>query len=154
MEIQRSNYFEGVLQLRNCPPGLISNLQGTISRHPQISIAGVEKVRGGEDWYVTNQRVLRTLGRWLSQHYSGQMIMSRRLFTRRKLTSRDVYRVTVLFRYMPRKRGDTFTFQDSVYSITRFGPKLEARDTKTKRRRLIDYVDLPEAIWRSTSSRS
>lgn len=155
MQQTRLDYFEGILQLRNCPTFLIQQLAKAIDKHPQIALAKVEKVRGGgQDWYVSNQRVLRTIGHWLAQQYCGQMIMSRTLFTRKKLTSKDVYRVTVLFKYMPKKRGDTFEYQDETYEITRFGPKLEVKDSVTKRRRLIDYNDLPESIWRHSNARS
>ncbi len=120
-----------------------------------MRIAKIEKAPGGgQDWYVSNQRVLRTIGYWLAEHSTGQMIMSRTLFTRKKLTSKDVYRVTVLFRYMPHKRGDRFEYQDRIYEIARFGPKLEVRDVVTKRRRLLFYTDLPESIWRNSASRS
>jgi len=57
-----------------------------------------EYVRNGIDFYLTSQRYAQSLGKKLKKTFKGELKISSKLFTVNRQTSKNVYRVNVLFR--------------------------------------------------------
>ena len=57
-----------------------------------------EILKTGIDYYISSNSFLLALGKKLKKSFKGEYKLSRRIFTKNKMTSRDVYRLTVLFR--------------------------------------------------------
>ncbi len=102
MEKQRSpTYFEAVIQLRNPTEELISFIRNQIKKRGNVFVAKEDIEKYGVDIYISDQRFARALGNKMKRAFKGELITSRRIFTRSRQTSRDVYRVTVCFRMEP-----------------------------------------------------
>ena len=96
--MHNKDYFEGTLQLRNIGDEVVEFAVKEIEKNENANIAKISKVTNGIDIYVAPQKLLRSIGNKLQHHFSGQLIVSRKLHTRSRVTSKDLYRVNVLFR--------------------------------------------------------
>ncbi len=61
-------------------------------------IAKEEKHKTGMDYYISSNRFLLQLGKKLKKSFKGEFKVSRRIYTQDRMSSKNVYRVTVLFR--------------------------------------------------------
>jgi|SRR3989338_1851366 len=135
----RHDYFEGVLQLRNPSDEVISTVRSLINSNSNVNLAKTEKSRNGVDLYISSQKHMITLGRTLQQKFGGQLIISRRIHTRSRVTSRDVYRVTVLFRLPSFKKGDTIKYRGKLLLILNLGKKVFCKDIESGKKMMIGY---------------
>ena len=95
--VRHSQYFEAILQLRNPNDELINFVRNQVKKRG-ATIAKVKTLKNGVDMYISDQRFTRAMGNKMKKAFKGELKMSRKIFTRNKQTSKDVYRVTVLFR--------------------------------------------------------
>lgn len=91
-------YYEGILQLRNPNEEVINFIRNQFNNNEKIWIAKQVKLKTGLDYYISSNRFLLSLGKKLKKSFKGQLKISRKLITRNRITSKNVYRVTVLFR--------------------------------------------------------
>jgi len=91
-------YFQGVLQLRNPNEELINFIRNQFNNNSRAWIAKEESLKTGIDLYISSNKFLLALGKKLKKSFKGELKVSARLHTKNRLTSKDVYRVTVLFR--------------------------------------------------------
>lgn len=110
-------YFEGKLQLRNPSPEVISWVRKQIAQNPGIWIAKEEKAANGIDFYASSNKFLLSLGKKLNQRFSGILKTSKKLHTQDKITSRLLYRVTVLFKCLKFKKGDILKVDGQEFKI-------------------------------------
>jgi nonsense-mediated mRNA decay protein 3 len=94
----KNQYFEAVIQLRPADDEVIRFIENQVRKRDDIFISKVEKLKTGVNFWISSQRFARTLGKKLKQSFKGELIITRTLHTRHKLTSKDLYRATVLFR--------------------------------------------------------
>ena len=97
-ENRHSNYYEAILQLRPYNEKVVDFILKKISERKNVYIAKEVSLKTGIDLYLTDQRFARALGRRLKRNFKGKLILSRKLHTRDRQTSRNIYRVTVCFR--------------------------------------------------------
>ena len=105
---RRSNYYEGILQLRaeerpltaEEQGRLVAFVQGAVDRRSlkgeEVFVTKVEEVRGGVDVYLSSNTVARTIARELADGFHGTIGSSPKLFGRKK--GKDLYRVTYVVR--------------------------------------------------------
>ena len=113
------NYYEGTLQLRNPTKEVIQFAKNFIERNDKIFIAKESKVKGGVDLILSSQKIMQKIGKRLQKSFGGELKISRRLFSMNRLTSKAVYRVTVLFRLHKFKIGDIVKVGAKLIKITR-----------------------------------
>ncbi len=92
------NYFEGVLQLRNPHEEVIRMIRNQINKNPGVFVAKEIPQPEGMDLYFSSNQFLLSLGRRLKKSYQGELKVTRRIYTVDRMTSKNIYRVTVLFR--------------------------------------------------------
>ena len=92
-----SDYFEGIIQLRDVNDEIVQYVLKQIVKH-KIDIAKSIEHKNGVDFYVSSQRFARALGRRLKRVFNGEMILSNSLFGISKKTGKTVYRITMCFR--------------------------------------------------------
>src|SRR3989344_799507 len=90
--------FEAKLQLRPNNKEVLDFVYAQIENRNDCLIAKEEKLKTGIDLYLTSQKFTQILGRRLKKKFGGIMILSRSLYGVNRMTSKKVYRVTVLFR--------------------------------------------------------
>jgi len=141
MDTKPSSYFEGTLQLRNVNDEVINFAVREIENN-NVNIAKTKQFENGIDLYVSKQRFLRTLARMLQKKFGGQIIVSRKLHTKSRLTGRDLYRVNVLFRLPYFKKGDVIEYRGDKIKIVNMGKKIFAKDIVTGKKLNLGYKDL------------
>lgn len=97
-ENRHANYYEAILQLRPYNKKLVDFIVKKIIERKNVYIVKEVHLKTGIDLYLTDQRFARALGKQLKRHFKGKLILSRKLHTRDRQTSRNIYRVTVCFR--------------------------------------------------------
>lgn len=97
---ENTTYFEGILQLRNPKSEVQDFIDKMLSdvKVRGIHASSIREVKNGLDYYITSKSFLRKIGKELKKRFSGDFNESAQLFTRNHQTSRDVYRLNVLFR--------------------------------------------------------
>ncbi|MBS3111668.1 hypothetical protein J4459_00200 [Candidatus Woesearchaeota archaeon] len=91
-------YYEGRLQLRPFNEEVYEWIKKQIDKDDFQFISREEEVKGGIDIYFTSQKNLRSLGPRLKKQFKGELKITKKLFSVNKLTSKRIYRATVLFR--------------------------------------------------------
>lgn len=92
------DYFEAIIQLRNPSKELIDFVLKQVEKREDVFISKIIKYKYGYDYYISSQRFARALGRKMSKNFKGELKSTRKIYTMDRQTSKDVYRVTVLFR--------------------------------------------------------
>lgn len=142
IEIPHKAYFEGILQLRNPSKELIAYVKKKVEEDQKALITQEKKVTGGWDLYFSSQRYLRALGKKLSDVFTGEVKYSRSLHTVSKSTGKPLYRVTVLFKLYPFKKGDEFTVSDEVWVIKRIENKIHVQNKKTGKKKTMNFDEV------------
>ncbi|MDO8740836.1 MAG: NMD3-related protein [Candidatus Woesearchaeota archaeon] len=138
------NYYEGVLQLRNPTEEIISFVKAQINREKseRIFVAKAVDVEKGVDLYLSNNGFLISLGKRLKKHFRGELLITTRLFTMDRLTSKEVHRVSVKFTPAAIKKGDIITYKGEKVEIMGTGKKISAKNIKTGKKMMLDFGKL------------
>lgn len=91
-------YFEGTLQLRNPNEEVINFIRNQFKNNERAWIAKEVGLKTGIDLYISSNKFLLSLGKKLKKSFKGELKTSRKLHSQNRLTSKRIYRVTVLFR--------------------------------------------------------
>ncbi len=121
LESKPKDYFEGTLQIRDAGPEILEWVHHRIAKDRKARIAKEKKVTNGVDLYLSDQHYLQALGRKLQEHHPGHLTVSERQHTTHKMTSKLLYRVTVLYKPAKFKRGDHITLHDEQFEILAIG---------------------------------
>jgi NMD protein affecting ribosome stability and mRNA decay len=138
MEDRPKDYFEGVLQIRYGNQELLEWVKNRIKTDGRARVAKEKKVTNGVDVYISDQHYLQNLGRQLKRKFTGILKVSRRLHTVHKMTSKLLYRVTVLFKVLPFKRGDIVTVHGERVEVLNIGNRAQVRDVKSGAKRDVN----------------
>lgn len=142
MQIKPNNYFEGILQLRNVDTEVIEFAIGEIEKVGNSNIAKIQKIKSGIDIYLSPQKLLRSLGNKLQNRFGGQILVSTKLHTVSRVTSRELYRVNMLFRLPNFKKGDIIEYKGDKIKIITMQKKVFAKDIKTGKKLNISFKDI------------
>jgi NMD protein affecting ribosome stability and mRNA decay len=141
---QKGLYYEGILQLRNPNEQVIDFI---ISQTDKQAVKGIfitkeVKVRNGFDYYFTSQRFLQGLGKKLVNNFGGIMKTSKKLFTRNKQESKDVYRVNVLFEAPSFLKDDVIVIKNKVVKVKSVRKQVKATDLTTGKDVSFNYKNI------------
>lgn len=139
---EHNGYFEGILQLRNPNKEVLEATLKEIEKKGDVSIAKIKKVSNGTDIYISSQRFLRNLGAKLQKQFGGQFTISKKLFTKHRLTSKEVYRVNALLRLPNFKKGDVINYKGDKIKIIGIQKKVFAKDIKTGKKLNLRFKDI------------
>ncbi len=116
-------YFEGIIQLRGNDEEKLSNTVEEILKIYEKSSFGIQRiehVRGGVDLYSTNNRMSQRVGTFLYKKYGGEYKESKKLFSLNKQTSKEIYRVSILYRLPVFFKDDIITLKDKVLKVVKY----------------------------------
>jgi len=142
MKSVHSSYFEGILQLRNPTKELMQFVEAKIEQKEGVFISKKAKVRNGWDLYLSSGRFLKALGKLLQQHFGGELVISARLFSRSRQTSKDIHRLSVLFRLPSFVKGQIITHRGDRLKILFIGKKVGAQNIETGEKMQLSYSEL------------
>ena len=131
IEEKGPTYFEGKLQLRNPTPEVINYVRKKIAQNKQVWIAKEKKVRNGIDFWLSSNKFLLDLGNKLKKRFVGILKTSKKLHTQHKVTSKLLYRGTVLFRCLDFKRGDIIEVDGEQLKITDISKQVSVKNLTT-----------------------
>ena len=93
------SYFEAILQLRPFDEKIMQFILNRVEeRKKNVFISKIVNLKTGVDIYLSDNSFTLGLGKKLKKVFKGKLILSRKLHTRDRQTSKDLYRVTVCFR--------------------------------------------------------
>ena len=142
MEARHNEYFEGILQVRNPNEEVLGYIAREVEKKGDVFIAKTKKINNGIDFYISSQRFLRSIGNKLQERFFGHLEVSRRLHTRNRMTSRDVYRVNLLFKMPSFKKGDIVTYKGDEIKIIGMAKKVLAKDIRTGKKLTLSFKEL------------
>lgn len=136
---KHSEYYEAILQLRDVADEIIGFVDDEIDCK-DIPMAKIKKVTNGYDYYLGNSNLTKNLGKMLQEKYGGEFTVTATLFTRKE--GKPVYRLTVLFRAVPFKKGDEVEYQGEEYKVLMSGKKVMLQHSKTGKKMQLWPKDL------------
>ena len=142
MEKKPPQYFEGTLQLRECSKEAVQFVRDAIEADPYVHIAKEKKLKNGLDLFLSSNKFMRKLGRTLRKKFGGVVTESVKLFTRDRQSSKEVYRLTVLFRMLPFKQGDVIDFQGEKHKVMSIKEKITLKNISTGKNKMYKYKDI------------
>tara|TARA_Y100000310_G_scaffold345198_1_gene462593 strand:- start:4134 stop:4490 length:357 start_codon:yes stop_codon:yes gene_type:complete len=96
---KHEDYWEAKIQLRPFDEELIKYVIKEINNSDRVRIAKLKKIKTGVDIYVSSRKFATSLGKKLKKRFKGgKLLVTKKLFSRNRQTSKNIYRVTVLFR--------------------------------------------------------
>ena len=141
MKLPRSNYFQGILQLRDVNDEILSFVQNQLKKRKDVAVTRTVKFSNGVDLYITSQKFVRILGKKLKESFGGELKTSAKLHTKNK-QGKDLYRVNVLFKLSKYKKGDVVAIRGDKVRLISIGKKIFARDLSTGKKVTIRINDL------------
>lgn len=138
---KNSQYFEGVLQVRNVDEELLAFLDGEFEKAEKenIFVTAYKKHRNGYDYYLTSKKFIVKMVHALQQKFGGIVKVSEKLFTRDNQKSKNVYRVNALFSKAEVSKGDIVVYDDKVLKITSVGKIIFGQELGKKSRIKLDF---------------
>lgn len=109
---RHAEYYEAVIQLRASPDELERLeevrrfVQNRINERPSVTISKVKEFGYGVDIYMSSQSYARAIGKKLTHAFKGDLKVTRTLHTMDRMTSKQVYRGTVMFRLKPKEPSE------------------------------------------------
>lgn len=93
-------YFEGVLQLRDVTKEIIDFVLKDINENQTegVFIQEAKEIKNGLDLKMTSYKYIRAIGKKLKKRFGGTLKTTAKLFSRNRQTSREVYRIAVLYK--------------------------------------------------------
>ena len=138
------NYFQGILQLRNCDKEVIDFVNNQVEKagREDVYVSKEVSVPGGIDLYITSNKFLRSLGKKLKKSFNGELKENEKLFSRDRQSGKNIYRLNVLFRLTKFKKGDIVEFRGRKVKIMDIGSKVQAKEVETGKRIILKLNEL------------
>ena len=134
-------YFEGILQIRNYSQKLKDFVNKEI-RKEEIYVAQRVKVNDGLNISVSSNKFLLALAKKLKQNFNGELKISRSIYSRDRMTQKEIWRVTVLFTEVNLKRGQIVNVRGEDYKISQLGEKVQCVNVKSGKKKLFTYKEV------------
>ncbi len=131
-------YYEAILQLRDISQEVVDYVETEFMR-AKIPLTKALEVKNGLDFYVADSQFTRSLGKRLQEKFGGELLITASLYGVKK--DREVYRVTVLFRVAPFRKGDAVQYRGEEYIVKMMGKKMVLQD-KTGSKIELKYKEM------------
>jgi NMD protein affecting ribosome stability and mRNA decay len=144
IEEKGPKYFEGKLQLRNPTPEVLNYVYKKIAQDKHVWIAKEEKTKNGIDLWMSSNKFMLDLGKKLKKRFAGVLKTSKKLHTQHKITSKLLYRVTVLFKCLKFQKGDIIEVDGEQLKVVEIGTQVRVKNLTTGKKERWD----PEVLER------
>ena len=145
---KETEYFEGVIQLRNKQSSQFDAALDFIrnevhkQKHKGIFITIEEPTKDGIDLYCTHQRYLPIIAKKVYAQFGGECKLNTRNFTQDKLTSKQVYRVNAVLRLPAFSHGDVIKVDHLLVNVVSiFGKNVSGIELKAHKKVLLQYKE-------------
>jgi len=137
-EAPHKEYFEGILQIRGGTEELLTWIRKQIKKDQRSTVTKEKRLKTGVDMYLSDQHYLQSLGKKIKAHFPGILTVSQKLHTLHRVTSKALYRVTVLFRPLSVKKGDIVTVRGEKVEILRIAKRAQVKEVDSGKKKEID----------------
>lgn len=141
MKLPRSNYYQGILQLRDINDEILIFVHNQVKKRGDVAITKTIKYPNGVDLYMTSQKFITILGKKLKESFGGELKVSSKLHTKNR-QGKYLYRVNVLFKLSKYKKGNVVFVRGEKVRLISIGKKIFARNLKTGKKMIIRKGDL------------
>ena len=131
-------YYEAVLQLREVSEEVYHAVEHEIEK-AGIYVAKFKKVKKGKDYFLADGKFTKKLGKNLVDTFGGEYKISASLFTQKD--GKDIYRLTVLFRGIPFKKGNLLRYKGEKYILKIIGKKAMLQHTENGKKVHVSKKD-------------
>ncbi len=138
-----TQYFEGVLQIRNISESAKKIVAYILSKAAEQGNA-VNKVvthPKGVDYYMTNKRAMPKLAQKIIERAGGFYSSSAKLFSHNHQTGKEIYRLNVLLELPDFNIGDVFFFKKKYIIIESFSKNIGSRNLLTGKKVMFSYAE-------------
>lgn len=91
------NYFEAILQIRPKKQSILEFVRNDCLRNG-ITISKEISKDFGYDLYLSSRKYAVQISKKLKKSFGGDLVFSKTLHTKNRMTSKLVYRITILYR--------------------------------------------------------
>lgn len=140
--LKHPQYFEGILQLRDITEEVHLWVHDTVLREDKAAIVKEKPTTNGVDLYFSNQHYLQNLGRRMKIKFPSEVVISTRLFSRDKVTQKEIYRITVLFRQLPFRVGSVLKLPDDEVEILHVDRQVHTKSLKSGKKKRYRIEEL------------
>ena len=137
----RAQYYEGILQIRNPSEKVLDFIEEEIARDGKVFIAKKDILKNGYDLQMSSQMFLRKLGRKLNLKFGGELIFSRKAAGTNK-HGKSQYRVSVLFRQYPFRKGGTVMHRGEEYTVMELAHRVRIKSKLNGQSKTVGYDEL------------
>lgn len=127
---KNTQYFEGVLHVRNPSEDLLSFLDELFDKASSegVFVTGYKKQKNGYDYQLTSKRYVMKIGQELQSKFGGSLNVSEQLFSRDSQTSKDIFRVNATYTMPPYTKGDFIFKNDEIARVVSVGKDIFAKN--------------------------
>ncbi len=136
-----TQYFEGVLQLRNINKKnqKIINKEIEFEKKHNNFINKVVEYKNGLDLYFTNKKFLPKLAQRLISKAGGLTTSSSKLFSYNSQKGKNIYRLNVLVEFPEFNKNEIIQFDKKILKIKKLGKTNTAINLLTQKKFMFDY---------------
>ncbi|MEK6917141.1 MAG: NMD3-related protein [Nanoarchaeota archaeon] len=133
----QGDYFEGTLQLRNVDDAIINFIR-TFFKKNRVFVSKEKKQKNGIDMNVTDKKRIQNLGVLLQKRFGGSIKVSPHIHTQDRQTSKQVYRVNVLYEAADFKPGDVVKIDNKIILVRKISKTISGVDLATGNNASVD----------------
>lgn len=140
-------YFEAILQLRHPTKEILAFAREGIIKSGRAHIAKEKNVPNGVDMYVSSQHFLQNFGKRLKEKFGGILVISCRIQTCSHVTSKDLYRVSVLFKPLKISKGDVVKIQEGLWKVVLINNQVQVQNVSSGEKKWLK-LDVVERLYK------
>jgi nonsense-mediated mRNA decay protein 3 len=91
-------YYEAILQLRPHDKELKEFVEKQLEKNPDVFVPNKIDLKEGVNYFLTSRKFAIKIGTLLNKSFKGELKVTKKIHTWDRQKSKDVYRITVLFR--------------------------------------------------------
>ncbi|AJF61755.1 TPA: hypothetical protein HA239_01605 [Candidatus Woesearchaeota archaeon] len=149
---KQGEYFEGTLQLRNVDEEMVEFAR-SFFRKNNVFISKEKEQPKGIDMNVTDKKRLQNIGLMLQRKYGGSIKVSPHIHTQDRQTSKQVYRVNLLYEAPEFRIGQVIKVDNKVLLVKNISKTVSGVDLATGSRASVDLKKKEYKILRPSESR-
>ena len=134
-----TDYFEGILQLRNADTNIKKFTNKIIDNMKDTYVNKVTEKENSADYYFVKKKMIGRVAERISEEYGAYVDYNAQLFTQDKQTSKELFRLNVAVHIPPFKEGDVIEKKEEILLIKNTGKNNSALELEKNKKKIIKY---------------
>lgn len=127
---RQSEYYEGVLQIRNERAGVRQAIQDILHAR-KAHVTKTVPAESGTDYYISDSRTVKYLAEQLHKEFGGEIKIAAQHFSEDKQAGKILYRTNALIVIPDYRKGDIVARDDIPYRVLGVSDKVKAQNLQT-----------------------